>query len=194
MEPEQLDLKKLKAFELVATLGSLRLAAAKLNQTIPAVSARVRTLERDLSTVLFERDANKMIFRRRGKPYLRDVGSIFERARKTIEKPCCKESQRTHLSVSTGTDISWFVARPLSEFLLANPGVQLTLRTYKTAEAVSGLERGEIDVAVGLFSELPDTLKKRNLAESSLCLVCRAGHPLLHAQTIDPQQLTKYQS
>ena len=48
MDIDSLDLKRLQAFHLVAKHGSLRLAALRLNQTIPAISTRLKRLEEEL--------------------------------------------------------------------------------------------------------------------------------------------------
>lgn len=52
-----LDLRNIETFFWVATLGSFRAAAEKLNTTQPAISQRIASLEGDLGVRLFERDA-----------------------------------------------------------------------------------------------------------------------------------------
>lgn len=51
-----IDLRNIETFFWVATLGSFRAAADKLNTTQPAVSQRIASLEGDLGVRLFERD------------------------------------------------------------------------------------------------------------------------------------------
>ncbi|MDP6788147.1 MAG: LysR family transcriptional regulator [Rhodospirillales bacterium] len=52
---------QLEAFYWVALLGSFRAAAHQLNLTQPAVSLRVRELERELDTRLFYRSGKRPV-------------------------------------------------------------------------------------------------------------------------------------
>ena len=79
MTPDSLDLRKLRAFNLVARHGSLRIAAARLNLTVPAVSLQIRKLEEELGIALFRRLPNKLVLTREGEAFLIEVEGIFER-------------------------------------------------------------------------------------------------------------------
>ncbi|GAA5234765.1 LysR family transcriptional regulator [Verticiella sediminum] len=52
-----IDLRNIETFYWVATLGSFRACAEKLNTTQPAISQRIASLEDSLGVKLFERDA-----------------------------------------------------------------------------------------------------------------------------------------
>lgn len=54
-----MKIRYLDTFYWVASLGSFRAAADKLNLTQPAVSARIQVLEQDLGAEVFVRDVNK---------------------------------------------------------------------------------------------------------------------------------------
>ncbi|MGB0682157.1 MAG: LysR family transcriptional regulator [Magnetovibrionaceae bacterium] len=55
-----MNLKQIETFVWIATLGSFRKAAQKLNSSQPAVSSRINALETDLGTRLFERRAGSI--------------------------------------------------------------------------------------------------------------------------------------
>jgi len=183
MELDSLDLKRLRAFQLVGKHGNLRLAASRLNQTIPAISAKLRLLEKNLGVDLFERLPNKLILTAAGASFLQEVDAVFERAYQALASLAPKDTLRGRLSVSMGSDHSWFFAPKISNFLRRYPEVELSLHIYKATEALLALGRGELDVSVGVFPRIPKSLEKEIIVETTLSLVCTAGHPLLRAHT-----------
>jgi DNA-binding transcriptional LysR family regulator len=182
MDLSELDLKKLRAFQLVAKHGNLRLAAARLNQTVPAISSKIRRLEDDLGIGLFERLPNKLILTQAGTRFLNEVEAIFERAEQALATLSAGHAPTGRLSVSTASDYSWYLAPRISNFLKRNPGVELNLQVYRGSDAIRALVRGELDMSIGVFPKLPKTLEKDVIIETTLALVCTAGHPLLRRQ------------
>ncbi|HVY58771.1 MAG TPA: LysR family transcriptional regulator [Xanthobacteraceae bacterium] len=182
MDVESLDLKKLRAFHLVARHGNLRLAASRLNQTVPAISSKLRRLEEDLGIELFERLPNKLILTAAGEKFLREVDAVFERVEQAIATLSSGTTPGGRLAVSIGTDHSWYSAPKISNFLKRFPGVELRLQVYRASDALRALARGELDVSIGVFPKLPKALEREVIAESSLSLVCMADDPLLRRQ------------
>lgn len=182
MELDRLDLKKLRAFALVAKHGSLRLAAARLNQTVPAISSKIRRLEQELGIELFERLPNKLILTGAGTHFLREVEAVFHRAEQALASLSSAAAPAGRLSISTASDYSWYFAPRLSNFLKRHPGVQLDLQVYRGSDAIRALARGELDMSIGVFRKLPKALEKKTMVETTLSLVCPVGHPLLRGR------------
>lgn len=180
MDLEALDFKRLRAFQLVARQGNLRLAARRLGQTIPAISSKLKKLEDDLGITLFERLPNRLILTESGARFLGEVEQLFERAEQLLGAVSPKEAQLSgRLAVSIGSDHSWFFAPRLSRFLRLHPGAELSLQVYHSADAIAALIRGELDISIGIFPSLPKTLESEVIVETTLSLVCQKGHPLL---------------
>jgi DNA-binding transcriptional LysR family regulator len=186
MELNSLDLKKLRAFHLVGKHGNLRLAALRLNQTIPAISAKLRLLEKDLGVDLFERLPNRLILTPAGASFLQEVDAVFERAQRALATLTPRDTLKGRLSLSMGSDHSWSFAPRISNFLRRYPEVELSLYIYKAAEALLALNRGELDLSVGIFPSVPKSLERETMVETTLSLVCLNGHPLLrtHAPSL----------
>jgi LysR family glycine cleavage system transcriptional activator len=72
-----LSANKLKAFQLAGLTGSFKHAAHLLAITPSAVSARVRSLERDLGIRLFTRGTRRLSLTEAGLEYIREVESLF---------------------------------------------------------------------------------------------------------------------
>jgi LysR family transcriptional regulator, glycine cleavage system transcriptional activator len=72
-----LSTSKLKAFQLAGMTGSFKHAAHLLSISPSAVSARVRSLERDLGVRLFRRGMRRLILTEAGAAYIREVEATF---------------------------------------------------------------------------------------------------------------------
>src|ERR1700689_584076 len=108
MLPDELDLKRLKAFRLVARHGSLRQAALRLNQTIPAISGKLRKLEEDLGVTLFERTPNKLVLTEVGQRFLNEADALVARAETAIASLREPAEPAGRLAVSIGSDLSGY--------------------------------------------------------------------------------------
>ena len=72
-----LSTSKLKAFQLAGMTGSFKHAAHLLSISPSAVSARVRSLERDLGVRLFRRGMHRLTLTEAGATYIREVEATF---------------------------------------------------------------------------------------------------------------------
>ena len=79
-----LNLTHLRTFLAVVRTGGVRKAAASLNLTQPAVTARIRNLEASLNGALFDREARGMALTRRGERLLFYAEKV-ERLQEMIE-------------------------------------------------------------------------------------------------------------
>src|SRR4029450_9409049 len=179
MDLNQLDLKKLRAFQLVAKQGNLRLAAPRFNQTVPAISSKIRRLEKDLGIALFERLPNKLILTEVGASCLQEVEAVFDRAEQALATLSARTAPAGRIVGATASDYSWVLAPRIRRVPQRYPGVELDLQVHRGADAIRALVRGEIDVSVGVFRKVPKTLERETIAETTLSLLCPAAHLLL---------------
>lgn len=73
-----MDMRQLEAFVAVATLGSFKAAANRLNLTQPAISARIAALEAEIGEDLFVRDVRPARLTDRAKRVLPHAQEILE--------------------------------------------------------------------------------------------------------------------
>ena len=178
LDIDSLDLKRLRAFHLVARQGSLRLAAARLKQSIPAISGKIRKLEEDLGFELFERLPNKLVLTVAGERVLREVDGIFERAEQAIAA-LSRNAPEGRLAISVGSDHAWFFAPKIRNFLNRYPSIEVNLRVYKSADALIAIDRGEVDLALGIFPVLPKRLERETIVETGFALAYNPKDPTL---------------
>jgi DNA-binding transcriptional LysR family regulator len=177
MRIDKIDMKKLRAFQLVAKNGSLRTAANQLGQSIPAISAKIRQLEQDFGVALFERLPNKMILTSTGERFVREVDELFEKAEQAIES-LVSQRPAGHITVSIGTDHSRYFAPGVSRFVSKHSEVELSLQLHRSSEALQALQNGQVDIAIGIFRELPSGIEQTLLREASVSLLFPKGHPV----------------
>lgn len=191
MDLDSFDLKRLQAFQLVARHGNLRLAAARLNQTIPAVSSRLKRLEHELGVKLFERLPNRLVLTEVGRHFLGEVEAVLQRAERALASLTgASASPGGRLTISTGFDHAWYFAPRIGNFLRHYPNADLDLRIFRAAEALRGLMAGDLDVSVGIFPSVPKTLQKEVIVDTTLSAICLPKDPLLKAP-VTPAQLLR---
>jgi DNA-binding transcriptional LysR family regulator len=181
MHPENLDLKKLKAFELVAKEGNLRTAAQRLNLTTSAISFCIRRLEEDLGVDLFKRFPNKLVLTPAGDHLLAETENILAIVDRAISSiPTDKAPDGISIAVCNSALVSYITPR-ISNFMKRFPNTKLALLIYTSSEALALVDAGKIDLCLGRFSEVPSNLENKLIVESSLSLACPRNHPVIQA-------------
>ncbi len=143
-----MDASDLKVFEAVARLGGISRAALELHTVQSNVTARVRSLEQELHTKLFERHARGVTLTAAGRrllPFAAEVRDLLARARQAAVDD---GSPRGPLAIGTlETTVAMRLPRIVASYAAAFPEVDLTLRTGTSAESVTRLLQRELDGA-----------------------------------------------
>jgi DNA-binding transcriptional LysR family regulator len=192
MQPEALDLKKLRAFELAAKHGSLRRAATRLGLTVPAISFQIRRLEEDLGIVLFQRLPNRLVLTAAGENLLRETEGIYERIEKALGVLSPAAAPKTRFAVSTSSDLVWYFSPRISGYIRRYPAIEISLHIYKSSETLALVSEGDLDAGIGFFPKLPKALAKERITESTLSMACSPGHPLLGRQPIRLDDIVRH--
>ena len=143
-----MDASDLKMFEAVARLGGIGRAALELNTVQSNVTARVRSLEQELSTRLFERHARGVTLTAAGLrvlPYAAEISDLLARARRSAMDDGTPKGTLAIGSLETTVAIR--LPRIIASYAAAWPDVDLTLRTGTSAELVTRVLARELDGA-----------------------------------------------
>jgi LysR family glycine cleavage system transcriptional activator len=138
-------LNALRAFEVAGRRLNFRAAAVDLGVTQGAVAQQVRLLEDHVGTTLFQRLPRGLALTTQGAAYLAEVTRAFDTLGDATEQLLARPDAVT-ISV-TPTFATKLLIPQLPALSQALPGVEL--RTIAT-EAVSDLERDQVDIAVRL--------------------------------------------
>lgn len=162
-------LNPLRAFEVAARHGSIKLAAEELNVTPGAVSRHVQYLEEYFGLQLFERRNRELELTPAGQTYLASLtdafGRIDEATRQLTER---KRRDRLHIWSSITFTMRWLVPR-LPSFHLDNPGLDVA---FTTSLAPLDFTADKVDVAIRARPIEGDRLTSVMLFETDLLPVC----------------------
>jgi len=185
MDLDAVDLRKLRAFQLVARHGSLQKAADKLGLTISAVSFSLRRLEEALGAKLLNRLPNKVTLTATGKLFAASVDGLFAEVDRTLAPFKARENAPASLALAIcNGEMGSYLAPRISNFMEKNKHVQINVQIHSSKPALELLQAGEIDVCIGRFASLPGTLAQEFVVESGLALACAPGHPLLRKKRL----------
>lgn len=190
------DLRQLRALQAVATTGSFSRAADVLNYTQPAVSKTIALLEKELGTILVERDCRPVRLTDAGSALARHADDVFARLSSALaEVDAIKQVDGGTLAVGTfGSAASSFVVRALCEFRRRHPRVSISLVDGQPAALAQRLRAGALDLAA--VFDYPDAgddvcagLELTHLLDQPYDFVLPVGHPAADRSAVEPQAL-----
>src|SRR5579863_5119870 len=143
-----MDVGDLRIFEAVARLGAMNRAAATLHTVQSNVTARIRLLEEELGTPLFERSRRGVTLTAAGRrllPYARNAAALIADARRAVADDGRPRGALAIGSLETTAAVR--LAPVLARFAEAHPEVDLSLVTGTTAELMERVLEREIEGA-----------------------------------------------
>jgi len=192
MDLAKLDLKKLHIFNLVAKHGGLRPAASRLRMTVSGVSFSIRRLEEQLKVELFRRTPNRLILTTAGRQLVESTEALLSAFDKILSASALEELHPDRVSISVNSDLAWYFVPRISAFLKQYPSVELGISIKNSADALRSVEAGETDMAIGSFTDVPNSLEITPIITTSLTLAVLNGHPLASRKQIRVEDLSEY--
>ncbi|SDF03200.1 LysR family transcriptional regulator [Pseudonocardia oroxyli] len=173
-----MELRHLRYLVAVAEEGTVTAAAARLHVAQPGVSAQLRQLERELGEPLLVRSAQGVALTEAGAavlPFAHAALAAVEGARLAVDE--LKGLVRGRVVVGMAPSLAATdLPELLAEFRAAHPHVEVVLREGTSAELLSGLVGGTVDLAwVGVAEELPAGIESRAVTDQVLVAVGSAG-------------------
>ncbi len=139
------SLNSLKAFSVVAELGSYSRAGTALNVTHAAVSQQIKALEEQLGVTLVNRSGRKIVLTEEGTALARELAVGFAIISKGIDAVTGADTIRpVQITTSPAFAVMWLMSR-IVDFQHQHPGITLLLNP--TSEIVE-LKPGGIDLAI----------------------------------------------
>jgi DNA-binding transcriptional LysR family regulator len=185
-----MNFRQLEAFIAIVELGSFAAAAARLNATQSAISARVQELENNLGIELFDRRRRRVQLTPKGRELLSYAERAMDLANEIKHRVGAPEilSGIVRVGVAELIALTWlpqFVALVNERY----PLISLDCHVALTRNVAARLEAGEIDVAL-----IPDAVgldgsyERQRLGANRLVWMAspRLG---LHGRTLDQDEL-----
>ena len=178
-----MELRQLECFVAVAEEANFTRAAARLHVVQSAVSATIKSLERELGAPLLDRNSKRVLLTDAGTALLPAARAALDAAREAADTVAeVRGGLRGTLRLGTLTSVPLIdLPALLGAFHRQHPGVllQTTAAPSGTQGLVDALLERRLDLAfVSWPGPPPPGLRLTDLARSVADLVVPAGHPL----------------
>ncbi len=172
-----LQLDAIRCFCAVVDAGSFHAAAQQLHRTQPAVSQRLRALERQCGEALLDRRTRKptaagRIVLERGRALLRAAEALEAEVRESV-----KAGGELRIGTSD-TNALYFLPERVSAFARRMPDVRVFVHCRSSDEVADGVERGDLDLGIVTLPLKRSSLEVRSLFEQRLVVIVPKRHVL----------------
>jgi DNA-binding transcriptional LysR family regulator len=187
-------LTQIEAFVETARRGSVSGAAQTLFVTQPALTARIKSLERELGATLFTRTGRGVRLTEAGRTFLpyaqRALGTVAEGRQVLAE---ISRGGAGHLALGAAPAVSTYVLPAvLQRFHAAYPAVQLSVRTGHSEEVLELVLREQVEVGLIRALRHPE-IESIPLYEDELVLVVDSEHAFASRGRIDVEEMSDEQ-
>jgi LysR family transcriptional regulator, low CO2-responsive transcriptional regulator len=143
------SLKHIETLQAIASAGSLVQAAARLNMTPAALTARVKALEDAVNLKLFDRTSTGMRLTKAGEAALEASRAVEQAVRDfTDAMLAISTGEGGRLSVGAVSTAKYFAPRLIAAFIATRPKVDLRFQIGNRDATVDSLRKGEIEIAL----------------------------------------------
>ncbi|HEY0307607.1 MAG TPA: LysR family transcriptional regulator [Acidobacteriaceae bacterium] len=189
-----MDFEQLKTFLEVWRQKSFSRAAEKLLITQPAVSAQIRSLEKEMGAALFDRKGGKVTFTAAGRvfePFAEHSVETQRHIMMTIAE--LQRSPRGEISVSANESTSLYVLpNVFAEFKKQYTKVSLTIVRSDKSRTMEALINREVDFGVVSLPIKDQRFKVETISKDEIVLVVPTGHPLCKSAKVTLEQLARF--
>lgn len=181
MDIRTIDLNLLPVLDALLRQRSATLAARELDMSQSALSAALARLRKLLDDDLFVRTGRGLLPTARASALAEPVAAILAQVREQVLRAGAFEpatAQRNFQLLLS--DVGAYVLLPCIVRAVRQlaPQVSLTLHPLGGTDIAAELTDGRIDLAIGHYPALPDTLFQRRLFDRHFVGLVRRGHPL----------------
>lgn len=185
MNVDDLDLNLLRAFDAIATEGSVTVAGERIGLSQPAMSNALARLRTVFGDPLFVRTPRGM----RPTPFAQQLAQPLREALRLIQT-----ALQQHAGFDPGSssntfrfwmsDIGEMVFLPglLERVKHDAPGVRIEVVRIPIKDVHTALEAGELDLAVGFLPGLTTGMRQQPLFREHYVCMLRADHPVIGAK------------
>ena len=180
----RLDFSLLLIFDEILRRERTTAVAERLGLSQSAISHALARLRDIFGDPLFLRRSDGLTPTRRAlelAPKIRDLMRLTQEAVSGSPSFDPASSQRVFRLAANDLAATLFGAPLLQRLEAEAPGARLTTRFAVGAEALDGLRRDEIDLAIGRFYDKPDSFSSSLLLQESFVVVARRDHPAIGA-------------
>jgi DNA-binding transcriptional LysR family regulator len=189
-----MDFEQLRTFQYVSRLKSFSRAAEKLGVTQPAISAQIRSLEKEVGARLFERDGGKVTYTAAGRlfePFAEHCLQCQSHILTAIAE--LYRSARGEVSVSASEATSLYILPAVfSQYKRQYSRVNLNIVRAEHARSLEAVLNRDVDFAIASMPVKDTRLIVQVIHRDDIVLVVTPTHPLCMRETVTLADLTQY--
>ena len=189
----KLDLNLIKVFDAVYEERNLVRAGKRLHLTQSAVSHALARLRETVGEDLFVRTPHGMAPTHRAT----SIAGVLRESLRRVEAALGSErfdpaQARRRFVVAANDHLTVVMLTPLSQALHKSaPGIDLLIRPSTRLDLAEQIDIGGVDVALGIFAEVPERLAAQTLFSDGDALVMRRDHKLARRK-VSLEDLARY--
>ena len=178
---DQLDLRDLRYFEVIANTGHVGRAAKILFRSQPALTGAVRRLEQVVGTALFARAGRGIRLTAAGEALLMRARALRIASEDTVrEIGDLGKGLAGQVRVGVVPTVARFLLPPAcNEFLGDAPDVTLRIVIAHNDVLRSSLKAGELDATVSFSTQADPDIVSHDIFADEVVVVAARGHPIL---------------
>lgn len=188
-----MDFERLREYEVVARLKSIKKAAEELGCSAATLSARMRSFEKSLNASLFMQDGRELRLSEAGERLYPSAVELLEsvsHVRHQLRLAQEHSYRRLRLAV-TGSALPLFLGPFLDRLNISYPDMQLELLDDTNWSAEEGLRSGAVDIyfAPVMSDYVIQGMEKEVIAPSNQYVILPRSHPLSARNAISLREL-----
>lgn len=183
MKLERVDLNLLPVLDAILRTQSVSKAAAIIGLSKPAASHALARIRSQLGDPVLVRAGQRWVLSERAEAIAPRVTAALTEARSvlTAQRPFAPLALRREFRIHATDQMLSLLGLALGHAVSAQaPNVALRFLPLDPEEATA--LRGDIDLALGVFHELPAELRTQTLFEDRYVCVAREGHPRIRGE------------
>lgn len=185
-----MNIDHIEAFLYVVHYKSIHKAANALFLSQPTVTARIKSLERELNVELFYRDARSVILSEKGKdflPFATQIVQTFQQGKKQLQ-----ETQTTNeVCIGTnGVTAQYFLAYALPKWKESFPHMRFQIITGSTTILLEKLQSHQIDIGFMQYVHQQGVCNEL-LLSNAVKLVMHRDHTLTQGVVLKAKELAQ---
>lgn len=188
-----MDVRDLQVFLSVANHLNFTRAGEEVHLSQPSVSVRIRQLEHDLGSKLFEQLGKKVVLTEAGQlliPYATRVIAAMDDARHAIDE--LKGLERGSLRIGASTTAGMYlIPRAIAQFKQRYPKIEFHLAVKDTQQIEEGVIRNEFDFGFVGGHLVGDEVDVLPWLTDQIVLIAAPKHPLTRKKSVKTHDLRK---
>ncbi len=189
-----MDFEQLRTFQQVCRLSSFSRAAEKLGVTQPAISAQIRSLEKEVGARLFDRDGGRVTFTAAGKLFEPFVDHCLQcQSHIILAVNDLYRSARGEVSVSCSEATSLYILPPVFALYKKQCArVSLNIVRSEHSRSLEAVLSRDVDFAIASLPIKDSRLVVHPFHRDDIVLVVAPTHPFAMREVVKLDEMTQF--